>query len=196
MTLPQHLSISNEYFTPPDILEASRNTLNTIHLDPASNKVANQRLVKAKDYFNKEQDGLSRDWYGNVFLNPPGGKVNKQSSQKVWLEKLINEWKERRVNEAIFCAFNLEIIRLVPASLQFPFCIPKDRPKYWSICPYTRELKEGQWSEKQQKWTNSPSHATVILYLPSLDNSLYSMNKFSRSFSCIGTVYEGSIAWN
>ncbi|MEK9721963.1 MAG: DNA N-6-adenine-methyltransferase [Rhodospirillaceae bacterium] len=69
----KHNSGNNEWYTPPNIIEAAREVFGgTIHLDPASSPVANQ-TVGAGVFFTKEDDGLTRDWrfYGNIWLNPP-----------------------------------------------------------------------------------------------------------------------------
>ncbi len=34
------------------------------------------KTKKAINYFTKEEDALSRDWFGNVFMNPPWDRVN------------------------------------------------------------------------------------------------------------------------
>lgn len=59
-----------EWDTPADIFPYVRQVLGTIDLDPASSKRA-QKVVKAKRYFTKEVDGLSKPWKGRVWLNPP-----------------------------------------------------------------------------------------------------------------------------
>jgi phage N-6-adenine-methyltransferase len=61
-----------EWYTPPDILEAVREVLGAIDLDPASSD-AQQALspVKAASYFTILDNGLERPWPGRVFCNPP-----------------------------------------------------------------------------------------------------------------------------
>lgn len=182
MPIAQHQSISNEHFTPPEIIEAARKTMGGIDLDPASCKIANDNIVKASYYFTEESNGLQREWKGNVFLNPPGGTIKGKSSQKIWYEKLVEEWKSGRVKQAVFIAFNLEIIRMCPSVLDNPVCIPPNRVRYWSE-KYPDQLEQGQWN-KSGIWTNSPTHATIISYLPFQGNSLH----FRKNFATIGKV--------
>ena len=61
---------SDEWMTPPEIVERARVVLGRIDLDPASSVLA-QKVVKAKWFLTKEVDGLSVGWRGNIFMNPP-----------------------------------------------------------------------------------------------------------------------------
>ncbi|MFB6214860.1 MAG: hypothetical protein ABEI54_03225, partial [Candidatus Bipolaricaulia bacterium] len=58
MPLPQHLSLTNEHFTPPKIVEAARETMGGIDLDPASCAIANEKLVQAEKFFTEDDNGL------------------------------------------------------------------------------------------------------------------------------------------
>lgn len=69
----EHSSESVEHYTPPEYVEAARATMGGIDLDPASNRRANDKLVKATRYFNAADNGFEKPWSGRVFLNPPGG---------------------------------------------------------------------------------------------------------------------------
>jgi phage N-6-adenine-methyltransferase len=59
-----------EWYTPAEIIEPARSVLGGIDLDPASSETA-QRTIRAKRYYTREDDGLSRKWRGRVWLNPP-----------------------------------------------------------------------------------------------------------------------------
>ena len=61
---------NDEWFTPQDIIEAARLTMGGIDLDPASNATANQ-TVRATEYYSQDDDGLSKDWTGRLWMNPP-----------------------------------------------------------------------------------------------------------------------------
>ncbi len=65
-----HNSGNNEWYTPPAIVEAARVAMDGIDVDPASCEVAN-KTVNASVFFSAADDGLSQEWHGNVFLNPP-----------------------------------------------------------------------------------------------------------------------------
>ena len=77
---------NNEWYTPPDYIELARAVMGSIDLDPASSDKANE-VVQAKTYYTAQDDGLSHDWSGNVWMNPP------YSSELItkFTEKLIAE---------------------------------------------------------------------------------------------------------
>jgi phage N-6-adenine-methyltransferase len=71
-----HVSLNsgeNEWYTPPQYVEAAREAMGSIDLDPASCETA-QANVKAERYFDIDQNGLDKPWRGNVWLNPPYSK--------------------------------------------------------------------------------------------------------------------------
>lgn len=152
--IPQHLSLTNEHYTPAHVVEAARNTLDWIDLDPASCAEANER-VGAKRYIGLPDDGLAHDWSGRVFLNPPGGRTPDKwrkryktaSNATAWWRKLTEEFGAKRtVEEAIFIGFTLELLRSAQGDLgywahpfDFAICVPSERLCFGGNSPHTRE---------------------------------------------------------
>lgn len=61
---------NNQWFTPERYIEAARAVLGTIDVDPATHAVAQQK-VRAATFYTEEDDGLTQNWLGRVWLNPP-----------------------------------------------------------------------------------------------------------------------------
>ena len=93
-------SETEEWFTPPHIIELVRKVLGGIDLDPASCAEANE-IVQAGEYFTKEDDGLYMPWHGKVFLNPPFGKERTKSLAGIWLSKMLEEYIVGNFDEGI-----------------------------------------------------------------------------------------------
>lgn len=74
-----------EWYTPPKVIEAAREVLGGIDLDPASCGFA-QRTVRASAYFDADTDGLAQPWRGRVFLNPPYGALGPKFTAKALAE--------------------------------------------------------------------------------------------------------------
>ncbi|PRY90601.1 DNA N-6-adenine-methyltransferase [Mongoliibacter ruber] len=68
---------NDEWLTPPEII----NALGPFDLDPCS--PINRPWDTASTHFSKVENGLTKDWFGRVWCNPPYG-----DQSKVWLEKL------------------------------------------------------------------------------------------------------------
>lgn len=73
MSNAKHSSQSVEHFTPHAVVEAARELMGGIDMDPASCAAAN-KYIRAAVFYSRRRNGLKhRPWYGRVFLNPPGG---------------------------------------------------------------------------------------------------------------------------
>jgi ParB family chromosome partitioning protein len=91
----------NEWYTPVKYIEAARAVMGSIDLDPASCDEA-QAIVDATAFFNKETDGLTREWHGNVWINPPFSR----DLIALFTNKLIAEFSAGRVSQAILLTHN------------------------------------------------------------------------------------------
>lgn len=92
----------NEWYTPVEYVEAVRDVLGRIALDPASSESANE-VVSAQRYFTKTDDGLSQSWKArNIFLNPPYA----QPFIAQFIEKMVTEAACGNVPEAIVLTHN------------------------------------------------------------------------------------------
>ncbi len=91
----------NEWFTPTEILDAAREVLGQIDLDPASDDVAQDQVMAAR-YFTAEDNGLEREWNGRIWLNPPYA----QPLIAQFISKLIEERNADRVTAVIMLTNN------------------------------------------------------------------------------------------
>lgn len=66
-----------EWLTPPELVKS----LGDFDLDPCS--PINPPFVHAKNNFTTLDNGLVKEWFGRVYLNPPYGR-----GMELWLEKL------------------------------------------------------------------------------------------------------------
>lgn len=91
----------NEWYTPAQYIELARLTMGGIDLDPASSEQAN-RTIGAAQFFGIDDDGLSREWHGRVWLNPPYA----QPAIDQFIAKLVTEVLAGHVEQAIALTHN------------------------------------------------------------------------------------------
>lgn len=93
----QQNSGNNERYTPKEYIDAAREVLGTIDLDPASSELANE-TVQATKFYTAEDDGLAHEWHGNIWLNPPYAKD--------LLPKFAEKFAASNFNQAIVLVHN------------------------------------------------------------------------------------------
>ena len=84
-------SNTDEWYTPQVFFEACEKEVGGFDLDPC----ATHENRKAKNFFTLEDDGLLKEWFGKVFVNPPYSEINraKRNGKTIygWIEKCERE---------------------------------------------------------------------------------------------------------
>ena len=141
-------STNNEWYTPDLYVDAAREVMGGIDLDPASCAFAN-RTVQATHFYTAEDDGLAQPWSGRVWMNPPYGTDDGESNQARWTRRLIDEYRAGRVQQACI------LVNAVPGNAwfaplwDFPICFVSRRIRF-----YNEQTEAGQ-----------PTHSNAIIYL-------------------------------
>lgn len=151
-----------EYYTPLPIIEAARRTLGFIDLDPASSAIANAR-VKAGAFFTEADNGLSVNWFGNVWMNHPFGRIENPK----WVSKIESEFKSARVSAACCITFACTSERWFQPLLRRPQCFLSPRTNY--------ELPDGSTLRGVTK-------GSVVTYFG------HDPSRFAREFEELGVV--------
>jgi|SRR5579862_978476 len=118
-----HSADAPDWQMPAEYVEAARQAMGGIDLDPMTDSEAQAR-IQATNFYTAFDDGLSRRWDGRVFLNPAGGLVNA-----AW-DKLMSSL---RVTAFIWVGFSLEQLQTLQSAkhkthpLDFYLCIPSRR---------------------------------------------------------------------
>lgn len=157
-----------EWYTPAHIIEAARACMGGIDLDPASCVEAN-RIVRATQFYTREQDGLSREWKGRVWLNPPYGR----GVVEAFAEKLLLSLRSASVEAAILLTNNCSDTEWWQrcAEQATAICFLRGRLKFWG----------------PQERGNSPTQGqTVMLFTGWYHPPRY--NLFEDQFSQLGVI--------
>lgn len=128
------MSSNNEWYTPHKYIEAARQVLGHIDLDPASCEEAN-KVVKADQIYTAETNGLAHDWYGHVWLNPPysspdgtpGRTGSLRGSLKPFVLKLIHEYSLCHVKQAILLVNSDTDASWFEPLYAFPICFARKK---------------------------------------------------------------------
>lgn len=136
---------SNEWYTPARYIEAARQVMGGIDLDPASCELAN-RTVKATRYYTQQENGLAQPWYRNVWLNPPY-KLDKslpneyRSTVAKWVNKLLAHYQCGDIQQAIMLVTSRHDAVWFEPLWQFPICFAH---RLWFEVPYGSTSRPGR----------------------------------------------------
>lgn len=153
LSQPMQVLLSHEavdYYTPPEYIEAARQVMGRIDLDPASCKDA-QKTVRAGRFYSEADDGLSREWYGCVWLNPPYSKTNGKSNQELWAKRLITEYQSGNVEQAIL---------LVKSALGYKWF-----EELWDELPVCFARLRLSFTKSDGNTDGESKHGTALFYL-------------------------------
>ena len=156
-----------EWFTPNNIIEAAREAMGSIDLDPASSEAANVATVHSRRFFTKEDDGLRRIWQaGTIWLNHPFGR---QSTPR-WIKKLVDEYELGNFDQACTITYASTSEKWFQRLLKFPQCFLNGRTNY--ISAETMIPVKGA------------SKGSVVTYLGPKGRT----GNFAEAFSKLGTI--------
>jgi len=159
-------SESNEYYTPEKYIEAARELLGTIDLDPASCAEA-QKTVMAHRFFCEADDGLSQEWHGKVWMNPPYGKIGNESSQGIWGQRLISSFNSGNVSEGVM---------LLRAAVGYEWF-----EAIWDVLPVCFVRERLSFSRPGENDDGQSKQGTAIFYVGKrVDEFIKAFSKFGR----------------
>lgn len=155
--------MNNEWYTPTYIIEAAKEVMGGIDLDPASCDLANDS-VGAERYFTEKDNGLDKEWFGRVWLNPP----YSMPLIKQFVDKLILEWNAGNIDEACVLTNNATDTSWFHKLIESDgvVCLTKGRIRFSS--PKNSGI--------------SPRQGQAIFYFG--DNSI----EFAKEFAKFGTI--------
>lgn len=170
-----HSSKTNEWYTPSKYVDAAREAMGSIILDPASCQFANDNFVKADTYFTEHENGLEQEWFGTVFCNPPYGRGAKnKSSQELWTKKAIEEVESGRAEQVIILVNAVPDRRWFQPLFKYPICFVSPRIKFIN--------EDGDTQA-------SPPHGNVFVCICRKDDfTNIRVKKFEKEFSKFGQV--------
>jgi phage N-6-adenine-methyltransferase len=157
----------NEWYTPAEYIEAAREAMGDIDLDPASIAQANE-VVRAERFYSLEEDGLTQEWAGRIWMNPPYSK----GLIDAFMEKMAQDYQAGRLAAATILVNNATETKWFQTVLKHvsAVCFPTGRVRFWG--------PDGE--------TGAPLQGQAVLYLG--DDA----SQFASAFENIGVILYGS----
>lgn len=128
-----HDNYSPDWCTAPEWWEWVCATVGGVDLDPCAAPADDDwAAVRCIGEAAGGRDGLSSEWRGRVYCNPPG--ANSTRSIKPWWAHAMDELEAGRTTELVWCFFNMEaVFSLDPSPLDLPgwLTMPSKRVQYW-----------------------------------------------------------------
>lgn len=184
----RHTCDSPEWYTPLPFVDAARQVMHGIDIDPASHEEANH-TVRAARFFTIEDNGLNQFWPGRVFLNPPGGRnAEGKSLVTLFWKKLLHECVMCRTDEAIWIGYSLEQLQTLQSPthkspLDFAMCVPMKRIAFVeNAAKKATRIEKLLATGKTPNDKSQPSHANYVTYLGR------HTSRFAEVFSKFGQV--------
>ena len=158
---------NNEWYTPPEFIEAARTVMGGINLDPASCIIANN-TVRADRFFDEDSDGLNQKWVGRIWLNPPYA----QPLVGQFINKVCDEYMARNITQACVLVNNFTETeagqKLINVATSV--CFPSSRIKFL---------------DSKGEAVGAPLQGQMIAYFGA------KKTKFIKEFSDFGEVLSG-----
>jgi len=156
-----------EWYTPPEYIEAARQTMGDIDVDPASTEYAN-KIVGAIRYYTIDDDGRLQDWAGNVWMNPP----YSQPLIADFTNLLVKKYKAGEIKQACVLVNNATETNFYQNMLS---CVS-------AVCFIKGRVK---FIDKNGNSSGAPLQGQTILYFG--ENT----NQFNNHFSQFGVILYG-----
>ncbi|MGL5014501.1 MAG: DNA N-6-adenine-methyltransferase [Bacteroidales bacterium] len=124
MVMNNHSNNRNdEWYTPQVFVDAARDVMGAIDLDPASSAQVNER-IGASTFYSVEDDAFTHEWHGRVWMNPPYSRIIKD-----FVNKLVDSYEDGTVTEAIVVTNNGTDTRWFHrmAQVSSAICLPQGR---------------------------------------------------------------------
>lgn len=155
-------SASEEWYSPPWVIDLARQVMGGIDCDPASNAIA-QQWIQAATWYGIKDDGLKQRWHGRTWLNPPyGGQIGQ------WTGKAIEAYESGDIEQAIL------LVRPAPGSAWFQQLAAK-----CASCVTDKRIRFIDANGVEQA---SPVHGNIFYFIGQ------EVERFREVFSEIGVV--------